>query len=146
MVHENPNPAEVAAIDEYNRRLAIATSKGDIPALEQLIAVDHVTLAPDQPPVVGRKASIEIMRGALERFRVTESHHATKTEVASSLAYQWGGFSVSLVEKSGGQTLSRAGKYLRVYRRCPDGSWMMIVDSFSANYPDGGWEEIVPGR
>ena len=110
---------------------------------QRLIAVDHVTLPPDQAPVVGRDASIAIMRDALERFRVTEIHRATKTEVASTLAYQWGEFSVSLVAKSGGQTISRSGKYLRVYRRCADRSWIMIVDSFSANHPDGGWDEIV---
>ncbi len=143
MTQERAERADVAAIEDYNRRLAAATSNGDLTALEQLIAVDHVTLPPDQAPVVGRDASIAIMRDALERFRVTEIHRATKTEVASTLAYQWGEFSVSLVAKSGGQTISRSGKYLRVYRRCADRSWIMIVDSFSANHPDGGWDEIV---
>jgi ketosteroid isomerase-like protein len=145
-VGEKPaSSADIAAIEEYNQRLATATSNGDLTTLERLIAVDHVTLPPNQPPVLGRDDSIAIMRSALERFRVTETHRATKTEVGSTLAYQWGEFSVSLVPKSGGKTLSRSGKYLRVYRRCTDGSWTMIVDSFSANQPDEGWDEIVAG-
>jgi ketosteroid isomerase-like protein len=86
------------------------------------------------------------MRDALSRFRVTESHRPTRTEVASTLAYQWGEFTVSLAAKSGGPTLLRSGKYLRVYRRCADGTWMMIVDSFSADRRDDGWDEIVSGN
>ena len=90
MVQEAMKAAAVAAIEEYNRRLAAATHSADLAALEQLIAVDHVTLPPDQAPVVGRDASMAIMRDALEKFRVTEIHEPTRTEVDSMLAYQWG--------------------------------------------------------
>jgi hypothetical protein len=86
------------------------------------------------------------MRDALERFHVTETHRPTKTEADSTLAYQWGEFTVSLVAKSGGATLLRSGKYLRVYRRSDEGAWTMIVDSFSANRRDDGWDEIVSGK
>jgi len=146
MAQETTDRADVAAIEEYNRRLATATGDGDLTALEKLISIDHVTLPPDQAPVIGRDASMSIMRDALERFRVTEIHRATRTEVASTLAYQWGEFNISMVAKSGGEPISRSGKYLRVYRRCADSSWMMIVDSFSANHPDGGWGEIVSSK
>jgi ketosteroid isomerase-like protein len=134
-----------AAIATYNRRLAEAISRADITALEQLIASDHVTLAPDQAPVVGRDAAIAIMREALQRFHVTEAQHPTKTEIDLTLAYQWGDFTMTAVPKIGGEPVVRSGKYLRIYRRCTDGSWMMIVDSFSANHPDDGWEELISG-
>lgn len=135
--------SDLTGIDEYNRQLAAATSEGDLATIERLICDDHVTLAPDQPPVVGRVASMAIMRDALMRFHVTEVHRPTRTEVDKTLAYQWGEFTVSLAPKSGGPTLFRSGKYLRIYRRRADHVWMMIVDSFSADHPDGGWDEIL---
>ena len=146
MVREAANPADVTAIAEYNRRLAEATSRADIAALEWLIDSEHVTLAPDQGPVIGRDACIAIMSDVLKRFSVTEMQRPTRTEVDSTLAYQWGDFTTTLVAKSGGETVVRSGKYLRIYRRCDDGSWIMIVDSFSANRPDGGWDAILPGN
>jgi ketosteroid isomerase-like protein len=86
------------------------------------------------------------MSDVLQRFSVTETQSPTKTEVDSTLAYQWGDFTVTLVAKSGGEAVVRSGKYLRIYRRCADGSWIMIVDSFSANQPDSGWGEILLGN
>jgi len=143
MLRQAADCADVDAIQEYNRRLAEATNAGDMGALEQLIAPDHVTLAPDQPPVIGREACLEIMRDALARFSVTEEQCPTRTEVASELAYQWGEFTVTLAPKGGGETIVRSGKYLRVYRRFDDGTWKMIIDSFSANQADEGWGEIL---
>lgn len=131
------------AILEYNRQLAEAIARGDIAAIEQLIAPDHVTLAPDQVPVVGRDAAMAIIRDVLARCHVTETQHATKTEVDSTLAYQWGDFTMSAVPKAGGKPVVRSGKYLRIYRRSTEGKWMMIVDSFSANHRDEGWEELL---
>ena len=146
MVEGVANLADIAAIADYNRRLAEAISSGALTALEQLISADHVTLAPDQTPVIGRDASIAIMRDVLSRFHVTEVHRPIKTEVDSTLAYQWGDFSTTVVAKAGGEPIVRSGKYLRIYRRCADGSWTMIVDSFSANRPDGGWDGILRGQ
>lgn len=140
---EAANPADVEAIEDYNRRLADATNRGDLAALAQLIARDHVTLAPDQPPVIGRDACLAIMSDVLGRFSVTEEHGPTRTEVDSMLAYQRGDFTVTLVPRIGGETVVRSGKYLRIYRRQADGAWMMVVDSFSANHPDGGWGELL---
>lgn len=134
------------AILEYNRQLAEAIARGDIAAVEQLIAPDHVTLAPDQPPVVGRDAAIAIIRHVLERCHITETQHATKTEVDSTLAYQWGDFTMTAVPKAGGKPVVRSGKYLRIYHRSTDGKWMMIVDSFSANHRDEGWQELLSDR
>lgn len=146
MVGGGAKAADIAAISEYNRRLSAAIGSGDVAALERLIAADHVTLAPDQAPVIGRKACIDIMRDVLERFHVTETQLPTATEVDSTLAYQWGEFTVTLVAKIGGEPVVRSGKYLRIYRRDAGGSWGMVVDSFSANHGDGGWEEILPGN
>lgn len=143
MVISTGNPADVEAIEDYNRRLADATNRGDLTALRQLIALDHVTLAPDQPPVIGRDACLAIMSDVLERFSVTEQQRPTRTEVDSMLAYQWGDFRVTLEPKTAGKAVVRSGKYLRVYRRFADGSWTMIVDSFTANHPDEGWGEIL---
>ena len=51
------------------------------------------------------------------------------------LAYQRGTFSTTVTPKAGGPGRTTDGKFLRIYRRLDDGSWTMVIDSFSGDRP-----------
>jgi ketosteroid isomerase-like protein len=51
------------------------------------------------------------------------------------LAYQRGTFTTAATPRSGGQTRSTSGKFLRIYRRLPDRSWTMVIDMFNSAPP-----------
>jgi ketosteroid isomerase-like protein len=61
---------------------------------------------------------------------------ATKIEVARSgdLAYSWGAAKVSVKDKKGKATESTA-KYVSVWKKQPDGSWKIAIDTMIPDPP-----------
>ena len=124
--------ADEAAIAAFNKSYLKAINDGDAAALGSLTTEGHIMVAPGRPPLVGKAANIAANGRAYEQFKIDETWSPQETVVSGDLAYQRGTFTVAATPKAGGEARATHGNFLRIYRREPDGSWRMTVDTFNS--------------
>lgn len=128
--------ADLAAIAAFNKRYLRAINDGDFTTLSGMTTVDHIMMAPNRPAIVGKRANDEANGRAFGQFRFSEQWVPLDTVIEGDLAYQRGTFTTAAIPKQGGRRRSFAGKFLRIYRRLPDGSWSMVIDMFNSDAPE----------
>jgi ketosteroid isomerase-like protein len=132
----SPGPSvdeDLVAIAKFNERYLGAINTGDIATLSRLTTEEHVMLAPNRAPIVGKAANDAVNGAAFERFDFDESWNPEETILAGDWAYQRGTFTTAATPKAGGDKRVVSGAYLRIYRRQPDGEWRMIRDMFNSD-------------
>jgi ketosteroid isomerase-like protein len=127
--------ADLAAITAFNTRYLKAINDGDIATLSSLTDEDHIMIAPNRPPVVGKAANGAANSRGFQQFNIDETWMPLETVVDGNMAYQRGTFTVVASPKAGGASRTTHGNFLRIYRRQPDGSWRMSRDMFSSDQP-----------
>lgn len=133
--YEPDNAADLAAIATFNQRYLQAINDGDIAALSELTTNEHIMLAPNRPPLIGKQANDNANRRAFEQFDIDETWTPEETVVAGDWAWQRGIYKVVATPKSDGASHTSTGNFLRIYQRQPDGSWRMIRDMFNSDQP-----------
>jgi uncharacterized protein (TIGR02246 family) len=127
------NEAALAAIAEFNRQYLSAINEGDIEALANLTTDDHMMISSGGAPLAGKEALVDTMTGAFERFEFDETWTPEETVVSGDLAYQRGTFVVVATPKAGEDSSRVTGNFMRIYRRQPDGSWLMTRDTHNSD-------------
>jgi uncharacterized protein (TIGR02246 family) len=122
-----------AAIAEFNRQYLAAINGADIDALADLTTDDHMMIMSGGEPLAGKQALVDAMTAAFERLEFDESWTPEETVVSGDLAYQRGSFVVDATPKAGGASTRTTGNFMRIYRRQPDGAWLMVRDMFNSD-------------
>jgi ketosteroid isomerase-like protein len=129
--------ADLAAIAAFNVKYLKAINDGDITALSSLTDDDHIALPPGSAPLVGKAANVAVNGRIYQQARIDEHWTPIETVIDGNLAYQRGSFTASATPKTaGGTARAISGSFLRIYRRQPDGSWVMTRDMFNSGPPD----------
>jgi ketosteroid isomerase-like protein len=127
-----PGATRVDATAETQRLLqadrdfaALADRVGDADAFYTYMTDRTIQLPADEPPVHGRAAVRDGLRGlAPNHLRWTPREAAVSDD--GTLGWTWGEW--ELVGPDAGPTLLGHGKYVNVWSRQPDGSWKVVVD------------------
>jgi [ribosomal protein S5]-alanine N-acetyltransferase len=140
-------PAEQAAADEsairdLSERMLRAEEAGDASFFEAVLADDIVIMPPGVPAIEGKDACLEFVRTVLDdvgrEFEKRMTAVSAELEIAGEVAFERGGFSLTLTPRTGGPSVEEVGQHLRVYRRTPDGSWQVariIWNNLGADEP-----------
>jgi ketosteroid isomerase-like protein len=86
--------ADLANITAFNARYLKAINDGDIATLSSLTDEDHIMVAPNRPPVVGKAANDATNGRAFQQFNIDETWTPLETVIDGNLAYQRGTFTV----------------------------------------------------
>jgi uncharacterized protein (TIGR02246 family) len=111
-------------IDTWHR----ATAAGDVDAVLALMSEDVVFLVAGQPPMHGRAAFEQGLRGILATHRFTSTSDVQEIVVSGDLAYCWSSLRVAIEAESGGAKVVRAGNALSILRKS-DGTWRVVRDA-----------------
>ena len=118
-------------IDKLHSLDTAATLSGDQVALSTGWTDDVVILGQGEEPGVGRRAILaarERRRAAMPGLRVASYvPEIREVTIADGWAFEWGIFTASYVETTGGEEKPLRGKLLRVLKKQTDGSWKVAI-------------------
>jgi uncharacterized protein (TIGR02246 family) len=116
------------AIREVHSTWIAAVNAGDVDCLLDLMADDVVFLNPGQAPL-GRDGFPPGFSAAHQRARVNCVSELDEVVVSGDVAYARAQDSLSVTPRAGGDAMRLAGHRLTVYRKQPDGRWLLARDA-----------------
>ena len=106
-----------------------ATAAGDVDTVLGLMSTDVVFLIAGQPPMRGREGFERGLREFLKTHRIESGGDIQELQVSGDLAYCWTLLNVRVVPLAGGTVNQRTGSALSIFRRQPDGRWLLVRDA-----------------
>ena len=106
-----------------------ATKEGDLDRVLSLMAEDVVFLLPGQQPMRGREAFAAASRSMTGKVRFEGKPEIQEIHIADGYAICWNYLSLIVTPLPDGPTKQRAGHILSVFRREPDGRWVLFRDA-----------------
>ena len=116
------------AIREVHSTWIAAVNAGDLACLLNLMADDVVFLNPGQEPL-GRDGFPSGFSAAHQQARVNCISELEDVVVVGEVAYTRAQDSLSVTPRAGGEAMQLAGHRLTVYRKQPDGRWLLARDA-----------------
>jgi len=107
-----------------------ASKDGNTAALLPLMAEDVVFLLPGQEPMRGRDAFVAASQASGSKFRLIEATpEIREIHLTGDYAICWNHLDLRMVGQADGGKQRRAGDILTVFRREPDGRWVIFRDA-----------------
>ena len=106
-----------------------ASAADDLDTVLSLMAEDVVFLLPGRPPMRGRAAYAEASRSMIGKIRIAGTPEIQEVQVFGDYAYCWNFLSITITPVDGGAPMQRAGNILSIFRREPDGRWVLFRDA-----------------
>lgn len=116
------------AIRETHATWIAAVNSGDWARLLRLMADDAVFLSPGRAPV-GREEFPVGFSAAHQRARVHCISELEEVVVVGEIAFARARDSLSVTPHASGEAMHLAGHRLTVYRKQPDGRWLLARDA-----------------
>ena len=105
-----------------------AINTGDLARLLSLMADDVVFLNPGQAPI-GRDGFSPGFSAAHQQARISCTSELEDIVVVGEVAYSLSRDSLSVTPRAGGEAMQLAGHRITVYRKQPDGRWLLARDA-----------------
>jgi len=106
-----------------------ATAAGDLDRILPLMAEDVVFLVAGHPPMRGRDAFATAFNMGLQHIRIQSEATVQEIQVAGNFAYSSTHLRVTMTPLQGGAPMRRSGYTLTVFRKEPDGRWVLFRDA-----------------
>ena len=114
-----------AVVETWHR----ATSAGELAGVLPLMAEDAVFLTAGREPMRGRDSFERALATLLQTHTIASTGEVREVEVSGDLAYAWTDLTVTVTERSGKPSMRRSGPALSVFRKQPDGRWLLVRDA-----------------
>jgi len=115
-------------IREVHSTWISAVNAGDLGRLLTLMADDVVFLNPGQAPI-GRDGFSANFSAAHEQVLIRCSSELEEVVAIGEVAHTWSRDALSVTPRNGGQATQLAGHRITVYRKQPDGRWLLARDA-----------------
>jgi uncharacterized protein (TIGR02246 family) len=116
------------AVREVHTTWIDAVNAGDLARLLGLMADDVVFLNPGRAPF-GRDGFPAGFSSAHQRSRIRCISELVEVVVVGEVAYTLSQDSLSVTPRAGGEAMELAGHRITIYRRQPDGRWLLARDA-----------------
>jgi uncharacterized protein (TIGR02246 family) len=105
-----------------------AVNGGDLSRLLSLMTDDAVFLNPGQPPI-GRAGFNTNFSAAQQLVQINCVSELEEVVVAGDVGYARSRDSLSVTQRGGGEKTQLAGHRITIYRKQPDGRWLLARDA-----------------
>jgi len=124
--------ADVAALRVATERYRDAEAVNDWRAVTMLYTDDAIRMLPKGPTIQGREAILQEFES--RPYKITEyDQRMQEVDGFADLAFVRGVFSYAV--DIDGEISKGTGKYIAIYRRQSDGSWLIDRDRFNLDKP-----------
>jgi len=106
-----------------------ATKAGDVSRILPLMAEDVVFLVAGHPPMQGKDAFATAFNMGMQHIRIESEATIQEIQIAANFAYTCTHLQVAMTPLQGGAPLRRSGYTLTVFRKEPDGRWLLCRDA-----------------
>ena len=106
-----------------------ASAEDDLDTVLRLMAEDIVFLRPGQPPMRGREAYAAASRSMKGKIRIEGKPEIQEIHIDGDHAYCWNHLDITVTPVQGGLSKHSAGHILSVFRKEPDGRWVLFRDA-----------------
>jgi uncharacterized protein (TIGR02246 family) len=106
-----------------------ASAEGDTERVLSLMAEDVVFLVPGQPPMRGRAAFAAALSSFAGKMQFDGKSEIQEIQIGGEFAYCWSHLTLSVTPLPSGAPSRRAGHILSIYRKEPDGRWVLFRDA-----------------
>jgi ketosteroid isomerase-like protein len=124
-----------AFLFDLERKFAAATATGGGKAFASWFADDAVILSNAKAPVRGREAIAASAAWSPSDYQLTWTPQGGAMSPSGDMGYTWGHYDGRSKDASG-QSVTLSGRYMTIWRRQPDGSWKVVLDSSNNEPPD----------
>lgn len=97
-----------------------------------LYAQDAVFLPPNGDRITGRDEIRKLTKAAMDTFTSDLTFQSMKLEHSGDLAYDSGEYREALTNVSDAGVSHGQGNYLMVFKRQPDGSWLIVQQAWTS--------------
>lgn len=104
-----------------------AVNRADLPRVLSLMSDDAIFFNPGRAPF-GRDEFSSTFSAAHQEFRVHCTSDLEEVVVVGEIAYTRSRDVVSVTNRSGGETTHLAGHRMTIYRKQPEGRWLLARD------------------
>jgi uncharacterized protein (TIGR02246 family) len=126
--------AQLEDVDRTRDAHVAALNAGDAEGWVACFAPDGAQMPPNEPANLGRERIRAWSSGMLAAFRAEFSLHVDEVELTGSdWAFERGTYTIALTPRAGGSPIHDTGKYLTLYERQPDRSWLMARDIWNSD-------------
>ena len=125
---------DIAAIKSLCPALDKAALAGDWDAVVGLFTEDALLMQPNGPAVQGRSP----FKSWIESFDLTITEHAIELieiDGYGDVAYGQATYVEAMILGGGSEPIREVGKILFIFRRQPDGSWLIAVEMWNSDLP-----------
>ncbi len=119
-----------AILFDLEAKFAKATADGGGKAFATWFAEDGVSLGNGQPPVHGREAIAKQATWSPKDYQLLWTPTDAMMSPGGDMGYTWGHYEGRSHDTDGNAKVT-TGRYLTVWRKEPDGSWKVVLDSSS---------------
>jgi ketosteroid isomerase-like protein len=100
-------------------------------------APDAVFLQPNGDRITGTAALRSLFQTIMATFNSHLTLHSRSLEASGDLAYDSGDFEESLTNVATGAKMASKGGYVIIYKRQPNGSWLIVQHAWTGIPPAG---------
>ncbi len=132
--------ADTQAIKDTESAMVKDIAGKDADKWAQYYTNDAALSLPNAPVIVGRENIRAGVKPLLADPNFALTFAATKAEVARSgdIGYTRGAYSLTVTDPKTKQPFTDKGKYVTIFRKQPDGKWLIIEDISNSDLPAPG--------
>ena len=134
LTSENPG---LAFLFDLEAKFAKATAEGGGAAFASFFADDAVTLSNGKAPVTGQAAIATGTTWSPEDYQLIWTPTGGQMAPCGDMGFTWGHYEGTAKESNGNPVVTN-GRYMTIWRKQPDGTWKVVLDSSNNEPPDAG--------
>ncbi len=128
---------ELAALNRLLDDFVTTVNAGDAEGWGSLMTEDFIFAVPDAPRFVGRDMAVAAAKqGFFDPFNLKLANKFEDVQIFGQQAFAHGIFTLDMIPKSGGKTMSLPGKFTNFFRKQSDG-WKYAFVIFSYDQAPG---------
>ena len=135
---ERDTAADKQSVSQVGEREVRAFSAGEIDSNLAVLTQDVVMMPANERMLTGAAAVRSWLRGLHDQFTFNLRYTESQVDVADDWAIERYMAAVTITPKKGGSPMEDRIKGIHVYRRQPDGSWLIAQDIWNSDLASPG--------